>query len=392
MGGSGKNGRDPLIHFAQRRYLCAVECKEFDIIPLREWTGHHGILVMAGPCSAESEDQVIRTAIELKATGKVDILRAGIWKPRTRPSTFEGKGNEALLWLVKAREVSGLKIAVEVGTTAHVDEALRMGVDVLWLGARTTVNPFLVSEIAQALKGAPVAVMVKNPVNPDLQLWIGALERIYQTGIRRLAAIHRGFYFFRKSPWRNAPMWEIPIELKRICPRLPVIVDPSHICGKSALIPDIAQKALDLEMDGLMLEVHPDPVNALTDREQQITPSELSGLLGSLIIREKTPGPLAEDTLDRLRLEIDKLDQELIEILARRMTIIDEIGTYKQVNKITILQIRRWREMLAERLEKGIESGLNPEFLKQMLQLVHDESIRRQQDILNTHHQAGTPE
>lgn len=392
MGGSGKNGRNPLIQFAQRRYLCAVECKEFDIIPLREWTGHHGILVMAGPCSAESEDQVIWTAIELKATGKVDILRAGIWKPRTRPSTFEGKGNEALQWLVKAREVSGLKIAVEVGTTAHVDEALRMGVDVLWLGARTTVNPFLVSEIAQALKGAPVAVMVKNPVNPDLQLWIGALERIYQTGIHRLAAIHRGFYFFRKSPWRNAPMWEIPIELKRICPRLPIIVDPSHICGKSALIPDIAQKALDLEMDGLMLEVHPDPVNALTDREQQITPSELSGLLGSLIIREKTPGPLAEDTLDRLRLEIDKLDQELIEILARRMTIIDEIGTYKQVNKITILQIRRWREMLAERLEKGIESGLNPEFLKQMLQLVHDESIRRQQNILNTHHQADTPE
>jgi len=369
-----------------------VECKDFNIAPLREWTGHQGFLVMAGPCSAESEQQVIRTAIELKATGKVQILRAGIWKPRTRPSTFEGKGNEALAWLLKAREVTGLKIAVEVGTTAHVDEALRLGVDVLWLGARTTVNPFLVSEIAQALKDAPATVMVKNPVNPDLQLWIGALERVYQAGIRRLAAIHRGFYFFRKSPWRNAPMWEIPIELKRICPRLPIIVDPSHICGKAALIPDIAQKALDLEMDGLMIEVHPDPVNAFTDREQQITPAELSRLLDNLVIREKIPGPVAEDTLDRLRLEIDKLDQELIEILARRMAIIDEIGEYKQANRITILQIRRWREMLAERLEKGIESGLDPIFLNKMLQIVHDESIRRQQDILNKHQQTDLPE
>ncbi|HAW59040.1 MAG TPA: 3-deoxy-7-phosphoheptulonate synthase [Bacteroidales bacterium] len=362
-----------------------MECKDLEILPLRKWVHHDGLTIIAGPCSAESEEQLMETAKALLASGKVQIYRAGVWKPRTRPSGFEGKGKEALEWLLNVKNQTGLLTAVEVGNPQHVELALKYQVDVLWIGARTTVNPFMVSEIAQAIKGTGIAVMIKNPVNPDLDLWMGAIERIHQAGIRRLAAIHRGFYFFRKTPWRNAPMWEIPIELKRICPRLPIIVDPSHICGKTSLIPDISQKALDLEMDGLMIEVHIHPNEALTDKEQQLTPQQFEDLINQLVIRVTSPKS-NDETLERLRLEVDKLDQEMLEILSRRMAMIDEIGHYKNQHHITILQIKRWRQMLADRLESGSQLGLDKDFLQQLLQLVHDESIRRQQNILNPHH------
>jgi chorismate mutase len=360
-----------------------VECKELEIIPLRQWIHLDGFLLIAGPCSAESENQLLETAQALRSSGKVQIFRAGIWKPRTHPAGFEGKGEEALKWLRNVKQLMDFMTAVEVGSPRHVELALENQVDVLWIGARTTVNPFMVSEIAQAVKGSDVAVMVKNPVNPDLDSWVGAIERIHQAGIKKLAAIHRGFFFFHKTPWRNAPMWEIPIELKRICPCLPIIVDPSHICGKTDLIRDISQKALDLEMDGLMIEVHIHPEQALTDGEQQLNPIEFDDLIKHLIIRQKINN-LDDDTLERLRLEVDELDQELIEILARRMAMIDEIGHYKNQNHLTILQIKRWQQMLTDRLESGSQLGLDKEFMHRLFQLVHDESIRRQQRIFNS--------
>ncbi len=362
-----------------------MECKDLDIIPIRQWTGSGEYVVMAGPCSAENREQILDTARQLARDGRVSIFRAGVWKPRTRPGTFEGMGDAALEWLAEVKPLTGLLTAVEVATPEHVETTLKHGIDIVWIGARTTVNPFMVKEIAEALKGTEIAVMVKNPVNPDPQLWMGAIERVYQAGIRKLAGIHRGFYFFRKSPWRNAPMWEIPIELKRICPRIPIITDPSHISGKAELIPGIAQKALDLEMDGLMIEVHPDPIHALTDSAQQISPSTLTEVLNGLKLRSRLPSDF-DDTLERLRLEIDKLDQELLEILARRMNIIDEIGLYKKEKSITILQLKRWRQMLSERLESGSRLGLDEEFLTQILQLVHEESIRRQQLIMDNGH------
>lgn len=359
-----------------------MECRDLEIVPLKHWAGSGDMLVMAGPCSAESREQILTTARMLARDARVRIFRAGVWKPRTRPGSFEGWGGEALEWMAEAGAETGLLTAVEVGTPRHVEEALKHGINVVWIGARTTVNPFMVNELAAALRGSDLAVMVKNPVNPDPQLWIGAIERIYQAGIQKLAAIHRGFYFFKKSPWRNAPMWEIPIELKRICPRIPIITDPSHISGKAELIAGIAQKALDLEMDGLMIEVHPDPPRALTDSAQQISPDTLFEILDSLKLRNRLPSDF-DDTLERLRLEIDKLDQELLEILARRMNIIDEIGLYKKNRGITILQLKRWRQMLAERIDSGTRLGLDEEFLTQILQLVHEESIRRQQQIMD---------
>ncbi len=359
-----------------------MECKDLDLVPIKQWTGSSDFVVMAGPCSAESREQIINTALELVKDPRVNIFRAGVWKPRTRPGTFEGIGTDALQWMAEAKSLTGLLTAVEVGTPKHVEKALKHNMDIVWIGARTTVNPFVVREIAEALQGTGIAVMIKNPVNPDPQLWMGAIERIYQAGIRRLAAIHRGFYFFKKSPWRNAPMWEIPIELKRICPRIPIITDPSHISGKAELIFGIAQKALDLEMDGLMIEVHPNPSKALTDSAQQISPTTLFEILNKLKIRSRLPSNF-DDTLEHLRLEIDKLDHELLEILARRMNIIDEIGLYKKEKGITILQLKRWRQMLGDRLESGTHLGLNEDFLTQILQLVHEESIRRQQLIMD---------
>ena len=353
-----------------------------DIVPLEKWLNvKEAPVVISGPCSAESEEQVLSTAIEISKIPNVKIFRAGIWKPRTRPGLFEGVGTKGLVWLQKVKEQTGLLTAVEVANPEHIDLALKYNVDILWIGARTVVNPFSLQELANSLIGVDIPVMVKNPVNPDINLWIGALERINLSGIKRLVAIHRGFYFFDKTPYRNAPMWEIPIELKRMIPNLPVICDPSHICGEREMLLDVAQKALDLEMNGLMIESHIDPDNALTDPQQQITPENLSRLISSLIVRKKEGNIDFESKLEELRTEIDKIDAELINILSRRMGLIDEIGKYKKDHDITILQLKRWSNIVEGRLKTGLKSGLKREFLQKLLEIVHIESIQRQTEI-----------
>jgi len=356
--------------------------KHLNILPFNEWCNNgNQPLIISGPCSAETEEQVLKTAKKINATGQVKIFRAGIWKPRTRPHSFEGIGEEALLWLKQVQQETSLKTAVEVANPKHVELALKHGVDILWLGARTVVNPFSVQEIADSLKGVDVPVLVKNPLNPDISLWIGALERINDAGINKMMAIHRGFDFFKKSIYRNAPMWEIPIELKRRIPNLPILVDPSHIAGKRELLFDIAQKALDLDMNGLMIESHINPDIAITDAAQQLKPEHLNDLLNKIVIRRQKGNYNFQHKLEEQRSEIDKLDAELIEILARRFEIIDEIGEYKLNNNITIYQAKRWSNILKERLENGEEQGINKEFLMKVLQLVHKESIQRQTHI-----------
>ncbi len=352
-------------------------------LPEGLWEPENFPLVIAGPCSAESEGQVLQTARQLDAIPEVKAYRAGLWKPRTRPGSFEGVGEKGLPWLLKVKKETGLKTAVEVARPEHVEKALKYGVDVLWLGARTVVSPFVVQELAEALRGTRVIVMVKNPIIPDLKLWIGALERVYAAGVAGLLAIHRGFHYFEKSPFRNAPMWEIPIELKRLVPQLPIVVDPSHICGRRDLLQEIAQKAVDLEMDGLMLEVHENPAEALTDTAQQISPAGLKALLSGLVLRKRTGSPAFESRLETLRTEIDKLDGELLQILAKRLEIIEEIGDYKRDNNITILQMKRWAGIITDRLSIGTHLGLDEEFLKKLLNLIHKESIQRQTRIFN---------
>ncbi len=356
----------------------------FDIEPLHHWMpcGDKPCII-AGPCSAESEEQVMETARELAKMSMVTVFRAGLWKPRTRPSTFEGVGDAGLNWLIRVKQETGLKITTEVANPVHVEKALKAGIDMVWLGARTVVNPFSVQEIGEALKGTQIPVMVKNPLNPDLTTWMGALERINRSGIKKLVAIHRGFSYYKHSPYRNDPMWEIPIELKRLCPELPVIVDPSHICGKIDLLPAIAQRAIDLEMNGLMIEVHIRPKEALTDKQQQITPEHLSGLLSGLILRKPSGNAEFQNRLEELRSEIDKIDQQLIDIIAQRMSIVDQIGNYKRENKITILQLKRWNQIFRERIENGEELGLTREFIMKLLEIVHQESIQRQIDVMN---------
>lgn len=275
-------------------------------------------------------------------------------------------------------------VTVEVANPKHVEEALDHGIDILWIGARTTVNPFAVQEIAEALAGHDIPVMIKNPLNPDLKTWMGAIERLNQAGLTRLVAVHRGFSFFNRTPYRNAPMWEIPIELKRLAPNLPILVDPSHICGNRELIPATIQKALDLEMNGLMVESHINPSKALTDKNQQVTPSQLADILSKLVVRRESGGVDFENKLEALRSEIDKLDEELIDILARRMNVVQEIGAYKKANKITILQLKRWNQLTRDRIEAGIKMGLSREFILKLLESVHEEGIQRQIDVMNT--------
>ncbi len=355
-----------------------------DILPLSSWLPSSALpLVIAGPCSAESREQVLSTARGLAEIPQVKVFRSGIWKPRTRPSGFEGVGKIGLKWLKEVKKETGLLTTVEVANPQHVKEALDSGIDILWIGARTVVNPFSVQEIAEALTGTDIPVMIKNPLNPDIRTWIGALERLNQAGIRRLIAIHRGFSFFNRGPYRNAPMWEIPIELKSLHPGLPVIADPSHICGETNLIPGTCQRALDLEMNGLMIEVHIDPKKAFTDREQQITPAQLKELIASLVIREEYGNLEFENRLEELRSEIDKLDEELIDILARRMNIVEEIGYYKKENNITILQLKRWSQIIRDRVKAGEKLGLSREFILRLLEAVHEESIQRQIDVMN---------
>jgi len=355
-----------------------------DITPLKSWLQIESLpLVIAGPCSAESEEQVLATARELAKIPQVRVFRSGLWKPRTRPSSFEGVGKRGLQWLSKVKAETGLLTTVEVAKPKHVEEALHHGVDILWIGARTVVNPFSIQEISEALKGIDIPVMVKNPLNPDIKIWIGALERIYQAGIRKLIAIHRGFSFFTHTAYRNSPMWEIPIELKRLYPGLPVLVDPSHICGETSGLFQIAQKALDLEMDGLMIEAHIHPESALTDAEQQITPERLKELLSGLVIRKESGTLEFENKLEELRSEIDKLDEELIDILGRRMNIVEEIGKYKKENDITILQLKRWSRIIHDRVNTGVRIGLTRDFLLKLLEALHEESIQRQMDVMN---------
>jgi chorismate mutase len=355
-----------------------------DIIPLEKWLDSLTLpLVIAGPCSAETESQVMETALELAKIPQVRVFRAGIWKPRTRPGAFEGVGKKGLKWLQQVKKETGLLTTVEVARPEHVRDALEHGIDILWIGARTTVNPFSVQELAETLEGNDVPVMVKNPLNPDLKIWMGALERINQAGIRKLAAIHRGFSFFNRIPYRNSPMWEIPIELKTFYPELPLITDPSHICGERSMLLNTSQKAIDLETEGLMIESHIRPEEALTDRRQQITPGSLQTLLSSLIFREKTGDIDFENRLEKLRSEIDKLDEELVDILARRMNIVEEIGKYKKENNITILQLKRWSYIIRDRVYGGVKLGLDRDFILKLLEVVHEESIRRQTDVMN---------
>ena len=357
------------------------------IEPLSNWLkpqSPNKPLIIAGPCSAETEEQLLVTARQLAQTGKVSALRAGIWKPRTRPGEFEGIGSIGLEWLKRAKEETGLPTTVEVANAKHVEEALAAGVDILWVGARSTVNPFTVQEIADALKGVDIPVMVKNPVNPDLSLWIGALERINGAGITKLAAIQRGFSSFEKSAFRNEPMWELAIQLKTQCPELPIICDPSHICGNRELIPYISQKALDLDMQGLLIESHLDPSVAWTDAKQQVTPAALSDLIDHLTLRHADPqNPVVSDKLAELRKQIDKLDDQIIQKLAERMKIVEKIGEYKRDNDITILQVNRWDEIMHKRADFAKALKLDLDFTSKLLELIHNESIRKQTEIMN---------
>ncbi|HEX4886622.1 MAG TPA: chorismate mutase [Luteibaculaceae bacterium] len=341
-------------------------------------------LVISGPCSVETEEQVNETAQGLAQDTRVKVLRGGIWKPRTRPNQFEGVGDMGLPWLVQAAKSNGFLSTTEVANAHHVEAALKAGVDILWIGARTTVNPFSVQEIADALKGVDVPVWIKNPVNPDLQLWLGAIERVYGAGIHKIAAIHRGFSSSAPTPYRNAPRWELAIELKRLLPELPFICDPSHICGRRDLLQHVAQKALDLEMQGLMLESHRNPDAAWSDAKQQVTPSRLTELLSDLVLRSTAPTQAnVHQHLQNLREQVDLIDEELLEKMAARMNLVSEIGKYKSHHGITILQMDRWRTVIEKWNREGLLHHLDSEFIHQLLQVVHKESIRLQTEVMN---------
>ncbi|MBL7734489.1 MAG: bifunctional 3-deoxy-7-phosphoheptulonate synthase/chorismate mutase type II [Chitinophagaceae bacterium] len=342
-------------------------------------------IIISGPCSAETEEQVLQTATRLANTGKVDMLRAGIWKPRTRPGSFEGIGTKGLPWLQQARKLTGLPVAVEVATGKQVEDALHFDVDLLWIGARTTVNPFSVQDVADALRGAKVPVLIKNPINPDLELWIGAVERVAKAGIDRIGLIHRGFSSYGNTEYRNAPMWHMAIEMKRRNPDMLIINDPSHICGRRDILLDVAQKAIDLDFDGLMIESHIDPDNAWSDAKQQVTPERLAEMLDAIVWRkEDTNSEAFHLALEKLRQQINHLDDELIQLLGQRMKIADKIGEFKKNNNITILQTNRWNEILDRAVKKGDKLGLTREFITKYFDAVHMESINHQNRIMNS--------
>lgn len=344
----------------------------------------HKPLLIAGPCSAETEDQVLQTAIRLHNTGKVDVLRAGIWKPRTRPGAFEGIGAKGLPWLVNAKEITGLPLAVEVANAEHVEICLEYGIDIMWIGARTTVNPFAVQEIADALRGTNQPVLLKNPINPDLDLWLGGMERLINAGLTSLGAIHRGFSFFGEKIYRNRPQWQIAIDFKTAMPEIFMINDPSHICGNRHLLAKVAQKAMDLNFDGLMIESHITPDTAWSDAAQQITPEVYSELIDSLVIRNIDPKDIeVKSQLDRLRKEIDILDEEIIHILASRMQLAREIGVHKREQNMTILQSERWIEVLQQYIDRGLQNGLSKDFIKLIVKSIHDESIEQQERVMS---------
>jgi chorismate mutase len=357
-----------------------------DLNSIEDWFSGTGYpLIIAGPCSAESESQLLSTARALAQTQLVHVFRTGVWKPRSRPGTFTGAGTRALKWLDRVKNETGLKIAVEVASPNHIEACLANSTpDIIWLGARTVSNPFSVDEIANALRGVDIPVMIKNPLSPDIDLWTGAIERVYQAGIKKIAAVHRGFSPFEKTTYRNMPKWEIPIELRRRMPGLPVICDPSHLAGLAALVPEVAQKAMDLNMSGLMVEVHVNPAEALSDAVQQLSVSEFVAMMNNLIVRKPTtddPGFLNQ--LEELRHQIDSIDYQLIDLLAARMNVSGKMGEYKCRNNVTVLQMERWLEILRTRTAQGVQSGLGISFVESLMKLLHQESIRKQTEIMN---------
>lgn len=350
------------------------------ITPIGQWLPHdHVPWVIAGPCSAESPKQMLSTARKLAKSPHVEAFRAGIWKPRTRPNSFEGVGEAGLEWLSQVKAETGLLTATEVANTEHVELCLRHGVDILWIGARTTVSPFSVQEIADALRGVDIPVLVKNPINADLGLWIGAIERLHDAGIRKLAAIHRGFSTYVEMQFRNDPKWQIPIELKRLLPGLPLICDPSHIAGHRQFIEPLSQMALDLGIQGLMIESHIDPDHALSDAKQQVTPETLCRMLDRL--RARDAGITDRDVkrqIARLRSEISHIDAKIIQDLAERMKWVEEIGRLKQQHNIPVLQINRWENLLEDHIAKAQQTGLDADFIKAIFELIHAQAVKRQ--------------
>lgn len=357
-----------------------------DITSLENWNlgiSNKKPLVIAGPCSAESEDQVLNTAIELQKGG-IEIFRAGIWKPRTRPNCFEGVGAIGLPWLDTVKKETGLLVSTEVANVKHLEEVLKHNIDLIWIGARTTANPFAIQEIADALKGCDIPVFVKNPVNPDIELWIGAIERLCQAGIKRIGAIHRGFSSYGNSKFRNIPQWQIPIELRQRIKELPLLCDPSHITGNKELIHEVSQAAMDLNFNGLIIESHINPQKALSDAQQQLTPKELVNLIDSLVLRDtKSSDTEFKTVLNELRQQIDVLDDKLFDLLEDRIKIAEQIGLYKKENNITILQSDRWKSILENAMIKAKSKNLSEDFISKVFKAIHQESINKQTNIMN---------
>ncbi|WP_346861822.1 chorismate mutase [uncultured Draconibacterium sp.] len=358
---------------------------QLEINPIKSWLPKlDNPLLISGPCSLESEEQAIETAKLLAQDKRVFVYRGGVWKPRTRPGSFEGVGSIGLKWLQNVREETGLPVGTEVANAQHTEEALKAGLDVIWIGARSTASPFVVQEIADVVKGSNAVVMIKNPVNPDVQLWMGAVERISQAGIKNIVAIHRGFTPFRETKYRNYPNWKTVIELKRKMPNLPIICDPSHIAGTREYLYEISQKAFDMGMEGLMVESHRDPSCAMSDASQQLTPADLGKMLDKLVIRhENANNPDFENQLDVLRNRIDAIDAELLEMLASRVEIVKKIGEYKRDNNVTALQINRWTQLMENRVSLGKTMDLNETFVKILFQLIHEDSVRMQTEIMD---------
>jgi chorismate mutase len=353
---------------------------------INDWRGYKGRpFLISGPCSAETEEQVMETARQLAEMKQISVFRAGIWKPRTRPNSFEGVGSEGLKWLRRVKQETGMLVGTEVANEKHVYEALKYGIDMLWIGARTSVNPFTVQEISDALNGVDVMVLVKNPINPDIELWMGAIERIAKAGITRLGAIHRGFSSYEKTLYRNQPNWQLPIELRRRFPDLPIICDPSHIGGARQFLYEISQKAMDLNFDGLMIESHINPAKALSDSAQQLTPNDLKELLSRLILRNPDPSdPKLLDVLGELRQQIDIYDDHLLDLMEKRMKVAETIGRYKKENNITILQSTRWDEIIKKVIAKGEAKGLSAELIDTIFKAIHQESINHQMKVMNS--------
>jgi chorismate mutase len=361
-----------------------------DIVQTGLWGFGDGPLIIAGPCSAESEEQLLATAVALKATGRVHLFRAGLWKPRSRPLSFTGEGFRALEWMKRVQEETGLPVTVEVASPEHAAACIEAGIDALWIGARTVSNPFSVDAIASALHDATIPVMVKNPLSPDLELWMGAIERIYSAGIRKIAAIHRGFTPYEKSRYRNIPKWELAIELRSRIPSLPVICDPSHMSGRAALVPETAQKALDMNMAGLMVEVHTDPQHALSDRDQQLDPKGFMKMMDQLVFRSSSTDDAGfRNMLEDMRNRIDSIDHQLIGLLASRMRISEEMGEFKCQTGVTVFQLERWLEILHTRTEQGMLEGLDEGFTGRIIRMIHEESIRCQDEVMKRLRNSG---